>query len=170
MWFYQKQPFVVDALLFVEIKFFRIYNGSMLTYFIAAATFALIIFLLNLYIKFKSLENKNSEIKARRIRSENAQKKGLLVSCPICGSSLLPGEDLVSRVYRPMNVPDQLCTINGCPHCYPRVEPGLKRICPVCQKEIPLSDGHLVARLFNKTEGKKHVIVTGCNSCCKGKK
>lgn len=170
MWFYQKQPFVVDALVFVEIKFFRIYNGSMLTYFIAAAAFALIIFLLNLYIKFKSLENKNSEIKARKIRSENAQKKGLLVSCPICGSSLLPGEDLVSRVYRPMNVPDQLCTINGCPHCYPRVEPGLKRICPVCHKEIPLLDGHLVARLFNKTEGKKHVIVTGCNSCCKGKK
>ena len=91
MWFYQKQPFVVDALLFVEIKFFRIYNGAMLTYFIAAAAFALIIFLLNLYIKFKSLENKNSEIKARKIRSENAQKKGLLVSCPICGSSLLPG-------------------------------------------------------------------------------
>ena len=47
----------------------------MLTYFIAAAAFALIIFLLNLYIKFKSLENKNSEIKARKIRSENAQKK-----------------------------------------------------------------------------------------------
>ena len=80
----------------------------MLTYFIAAAAFALIIFLLNLYIKFKSLENKNSEIKARKIRSENAQKKGLLVSCPICGSSLLPGEDLVSRVYRPVTVPDQL--------------------------------------------------------------
>ena len=30
----------------------------MLTYFIAAAAFALIIFLLNFYIKFKSLENK----------------------------------------------------------------------------------------------------------------
>ena len=67
MWFYQKQPFVVDAMLFVEIKFFKIYNGSMLTYFIAAAAFALIIFLLNFYIKFKSLENKNSEIKARKM-------------------------------------------------------------------------------------------------------
>ena len=79
-------------------------------------------------------------------------------------------KDLISRVYRPMNVPDQLCTINGCPHCYPKPEPGLKRICPVCHKNVPLKDGHLIARLFNKTDGKKHVIVTGCTECSRGVK
>lgn len=99
-----------------------------------------------------------------------AAAKGLLVTCPLCNSALLPGEDLFTRVYRPMNVPDQLCTINGCPHCFPKPEPGLSRKCPVCHKEVP-GDGHLIARLFNKTTGKKHVIVTGCNQCCySGKK
>ncbi|MGN0729838.1 hypothetical protein [Treponema sp.] len=141
----------------------------MLIYFIAAAAFAFIVFLLNFYIKHFSSGIEDAKMKAKNVRRENAQKKGLLVSCPVCGSLLLPGEDLVSRVYRPMNVPDQLCTINGCPHCYPSVEPGLKRTCPVCHKEIPLGDGHLVARLFNKAEGKKHVIVTGCGNCCRGK-
>lgn len=170
---YSFSGFKIQALsprLLIEIKYFRIYNGAMLTCFIAASVFALIVFLLNFCTKRKSVESGYAGLKARKIRSENAQKKGLLVSCPVCGSFLLPGEDLKSRVYRPMNVPDQLCTINGCPHCYPKVEPGLKRSCPVCHKKIPVSDGHLVARLFNKSDGKKHVIVTGCSLCCRGKK
>lgn len=100
---------------------------------------------------------------------KNAQAKGLLVNCPLCNSPLLPGEDLFTRVYRPMNVSDQLCTISGCPHCFPKTEPGVLRNCPVCHKEVPLS-GHLIARLFNKTVGKKHVIVTGCNQCCRSGK
>jgi len=90
--------------------------------------------------------------------------KKALVTCPICGSPLAPGENLVSRVYRPMTVPDQRCTIAGCPHCYPVCEPGVRRECPVCGREIP-ADGYLVARLFNKTEGKKHVLITGCSGC-----
>lgn len=128
----------------------------------------LLVLLLNFYINWKATgqaEKKRRQILRTR---ENAAKKGLLISCPLCNSLLLPGEDLVSRVYRPMNVSDQLCTINGCPHCYPRMEPGIKRECPVCHKNVPLGEGHLVARLFNKTDGKKHVIVTGCSECSKG--
>lgn len=128
----------------------------------------LLVLLLNFYINWKATgqaEKKRRQILRTR---ENAAKKGLLISCPLCNSLLLPGEDLVSRVYRPMNVSDQLCTINGCPHCYPRPEPGIKRECPVCHKNVPLGEGHLVARLFNKTDGKKHVIVTGCSECSKG--
>jgi hypothetical protein len=92
--------------------------------------------------------------------------KVALVNCPLCGSPLPKGENLVSKVYRPMNVPDQRCTISGCPHCYPVCEIGVKRVCPVCQKKVPQS-GYLIARLFNKTEGKKHVLITGCTECCK---
>lgn len=128
----------------------------------------LLVLLLNFYINWKATgqaEKKRKQILRTR---ENAAKKGLLISCPLCNTLLLPGEDLVSRVYRPMNVSDQLCTINGCPHCYPRMEAGIKRECPVCHKNVPLGEGHLVARLFNKTDGKKHVIVTGCSECCKG--
>ncbi len=94
-------------------------------------------------------------------------KKGpALVNCPMCGSPLPKGENIFSKVYRPMNVPDQRCTISGCPHCYPRCEPGVKRKCPVCGKAVE-QDGYLVARLFNRTTGKKHVMIVGCSGCLK---
>ncbi|MBR5965226.1 MAG: hypothetical protein IK015_03850 [Treponema sp.] len=92
--------------------------------------------------------------------------KPALVNCPMCGSGLADGQKMFSKVFRPMNVPDQRCVITGCPHCYPVCEPGVKRLCPVCGKTVP-SNGHLVARLFNKTQGKKHVMIVGCSSCLK---
>lgn len=130
----------------------------------------LLVILLNIFINWKATGLAKKKQKQILRTRENAAKKGLLISCPLCNSLLLPGEDLVSRVYRPMNISDQLCTINGCPHCYPRMEPGVKRECPVCHRNVPLGEGHLVARLFNKTDGKKHVIVTGCSECSKGVK
>lgn len=87
------------------------------------------------------------------------------VSCPVCGSVLSRGENLRSKVFRPMDVSDQLCVIYGCPHCFPVCEPGVRRQCPVCHKAVA-PDGHLVARLFNKTKsGRKHIIINGCGSC-----
>jgi RNase P subunit RPR2 len=109
-------------------------------------------------------------VQKKNQRKETAKKNGLLVECPLCRTPLLKGEDLISRVYRPMNVPHQLCTINGCPHCFPVAEPGLKRICPVCHREVPVDGGNLIARLFNKSDGKKHVVVTGCTECSRGAK
>lgn len=86
------------------------------------------------------------------------------VKCPLCDSSLYVGENIISKVYRPMNVPDQLMIVMGCPHCYPVCEPGLKRICPVCHKSVG-PEQSLTARLFNKSLGKKHVHVVGCSNC-----
>ena len=97
--------------------------------------------------------------------NQNVQKRAL-VNCPLCGSGLQKGENMMSKVFRPMNVPDQRCIVSGCPHCYPVCESGVKRICPVCGQKV-LSDGYLVARLFNKSGGKKHVMIVGCNSCLK---
>lgn len=88
------------------------------------------------------------------------------VKCPVCSSSLFIGENLISKVYRPMKVPDQLMTIQGCPHCFPRCEPGVKRLCPVCHKEVEQTE-YLTARLFNKSVGKKHVHIIGCSNCHK---
>lgn len=136
-----------------------------LTFILMAAAAILIILLLNFYIKWKAYGETEHRQKLQDKKRKEAAAKGLLINCPLCNSPLLPGEDLISRVYRPMNVPDQLCTISGCPHCFPNPELGIKRICPVCHKEVPVKDGHLIARLFNKTSGKKHVIVTGCSQC-----
>lgn len=88
------------------------------------------------------------------------------VQCPLCNSSLYVGENLISKVYRPMKVPDQLMTISGCPHCFPKCEPGVKRICPVCHKQVAQNE-NLTARLFNKAVGKKHVHIVGCSNCHK---
>ncbi len=103
----------------------------------------------------------------KKINAGNSRQKMVQpVKCPICGSSLYVGENLISKVYRPMNVPDQLMTVSGCPHCYPKCEQGLKRICPVCHKAIA-QDQSLTARLFNKNLSKKHVHVIGCSNCHK---
>ncbi|MCR5607152.1 MAG: hypothetical protein K6F69_10120 [Treponema sp.] len=99
------------------------------------------------------------KIEAKKLKEEN---KKLLVTCPICNSPLRKGENIISRVYRPMNVPEQYCSISGCPHCFPICEPGLERKCPVCGKEIPMK-GYLIAHLFNYKNGKRHVLVTGCS-------
>lgn len=104
--------------------------------------------------------------KRNKQRPAAQSQKHALVNCPMCGSGLQKGQNMYSKVFRPMNVPDQRCVISGCPHCYPVCEIGVKRVCPVCGKSVP-PNGHLVARLFNKTQGKKHVMIVGCSSCLK---
>lgn len=126
---------------------------------IIGAFSALIIFLLAATF-LVSLLNKRAD--SRRKKQTNMQP----VKCPVCQSELFVGEQLISKVYRPMKVPDQLMTIQGCPHCYPKCEPGVARVCPVCHKAIA-PDQALTARLFNKAVGKKHVHIIGCSNCHK---
>lgn len=116
--------------------------------------------------KRKNSNNENNQHNAQNNfnHNENNQNQNSFVTCPLCNSPLLKGQNLVSKVYRPMNVPDQRCTINGCPHCYPVLENGKKRVCPCCKKEVPMN-GYLIARLFNYRNNKKHVRVTGCSRC-----
>lgn len=103
----------------------------------------------------------------QKLNAKKSVKKTVKnVKCPLCSSNLYVGENLISKVYRPMNVPDQLMIVMGCPHCYPKCEPGVKRICPVCHKAVGV-DQSLTARLFNKSLGKKHVHVIGCSNCHK---
>ena len=127
-------------------------------YLLMGAAVCVIVALIVWYIKFFNKKNRKT------VRQKIMQP----VKCPLCDSNLFVGENLISKVYRPMNVPDQLMVIMGCPHCYPHIEPGLKRICPVCHKEVAQNE-HLTARLFNKAMGKKHVHVLGCSNCHKTK-
>ena len=134
------------------------YTFRMLDYILIGGAAVIIVSVLGWGIAFLSAQAHDK--KHRR------QKTYSFANCPLCAFPLYK-EDLYSRVFRPMTVSDQRCIIFGCPHCWPKPEPGIKRICPVCRKAVP-PEGHLVARLFNKTkDGKKHVIVTGCSVCCK---
>ena len=128
-------------------------------YLVIGTFCALIVFLLAATFIASSLR-KSAE--RRKKKASNMQP----VKCPVCQSELFVGEQLISKVYRPMKVPDQLMTIQGCPHCYPKCEPGVARVCPVCHKAIA-PDQALTARLFNKAVGKKHVHIIGCSNCHK---
>lgn len=118
------------------------------------------IFAYSLYIKFT-----RNKVVRKDIPTVAATPSGIL--CPLCKSNLLKGENLFSRVFRPVKdgvESEQRCIILGCPHCHPYCQDGIKRICPVCHKKVPC-DGHLVARLFTHAKGKRHVRITGCSEC-----
>lgn len=118
---------------------------------------AALMYFRNLYLK----KNKNSQEPKNKTR-----RAGGTANCPVCGTSLAQGENLVSKVFVTNGqVNDQICYIYGCPHCFPRCEPGIKRTCPVCHKNIEQNQ-YLLARRFNKTKsGTPHVIVNGCGNC-----
>ena len=134
----------------------QLWYNTFMDYLLMGGAVCVIIALIAWYIKYSNSKNQ------KNTRQKNLQP----VKCPLCDSNLFVGENIISKVYRPMNVPDQLMIVMGCPHCYPRCEPGLKRICPVCHKEVA-PDQSLTARLFNKALGKKHVHVVGCSNCHK---
>jgi len=83
--------------------------------------------------------------------------------CPLCGSVLAVGERVHSVVYA--TTTDKLMEISGCPHCRPPAT--LKRLCPVCKKELRPNDV-VTARVFERkgeTGAKTHVHVLGCPRC-----
>jgi len=92
--------------------------------------------------------------------------------CPICGSRLKKGEKIHSVVFTgnknsledvgSIGSGDRIVYIYGCPYCYP-VKAGVKRICPVCKKEIP-NNGYLIGRMWNR-RGKIHLHIQGCTLC-----
>jgi RNase P subunit RPR2 len=99
-------------------------------------------------------------------RIDDAQR---FSTCPLCGSKLVAGENLTSRVYSPETGEgtDKPCTIHGCPHCHPKpATPNIVRVCPVCEKIVP-AQGYLLARVFYRYGKKEHVHVVGCSECHK---
>lgn len=121
---------------------------------------AALMYFRNLYLE----KNKNSG--NHKNGSKRTGSTGGSVNCPVCGTSLAPGENLVSKVFVTSGqVNNQICYIYGCPHCFPHCEPGIKRTCPVCHKNVEQNQ-YLLARRFNKTKsGTPHVIVNGCGNC-----
>ena len=88
-------------------------------------------------------------------------------TCPVCRADLARGERIKSVVFsggvQHRDITEFTTHIFGCPHCYP-ANHRHPRICPVCRGEVD-RDGHLIARMFEKRNGKKHVRVLGCTAC-----
>ena len=85
--------------------------------------------------------------------------------CPLCGSSLAPGERVHSVVFS-TKTQDKIMEISGCPHCRP--PSTLRRVCPVCKKDLRPTD-LVTARVFERPQvvgpKKTHIHVLGCPRC-----
>ncbi len=150
---------VIEKSIYIPI--YNSMNSSLLWMFILIGISVLIILLC-----FKSgLFGNGNKNDSNRKKPKGEPK----ANCPICNSPLFQGENIISRVYKGTDKTDQACTILGCPHCYPKTEPGIQRVCPVCHQNIPLN-GHLDAHLFLRDTGKRHVHITGCTECHKKNK
>ncbi len=91
-------------------------------------------------------------------------KRGDPGRCPLCNSALLQGEQIKSTIFSGGDDRERVCRITGCPHCFPYTERGAERLCPVCGQKIP-PEGYLRARMFLRTDGSRHVHITGCSEC-----
>lgn len=119
-----------------------------------------------LYEYIKDKRKNSSRTKKNKTEKDTTS---FIVDCPLCGTHLAKGNTIFTKVWRPMNVPEQRIIVSGCPSCFPKCEPGIVRTCPRCHKQVP-QNGHLVAHLFNMPMNKKHMTITGCTECCKYEK
>lgn len=133
-------------------------NDDVLLFIILLVSLVLLFFFIQKLMYRGAEKNVQKKIEKRKREAVN--------KCPVCGTSLLPTELIISRVYHTDNKTEQKCTIVGCPYCYPYLSDGIVRRCPVCNKTIPL-DGYLIAHLFTRTNKKNHVHVVGCTECHK---
>lgn len=118
-----------------------------------------VLVILVLLIRFRNFffsENQSIEVD---LPDENTQKKR--VPCILCGAQLEKGENLKSEEYK--GEKESLVYIRGCPYCT-GTKDSRKRTCPVCHDEVPM-DQYLVARMWIKPGGKRHVHVSGCTAC-----
>lgn len=117
-----------------------------------------LLLLIGAYFLF-TIKNKKNET------SDNVAKgkPGAPGVCPICCTILKKGEQLKTKVY-PSDGGDRLCSIYGCPHCYPVMEHDAERLCPVCKASVQ-TDSYLIARLFDRGKTDKHVRILGCKKC-----
>jgi len=81
-------------------------------------------------------------------------------ACPLCSSTLGPGERIKSDIYPGSG--DRLMRIFGCPRCL-GPDSAAPRACPVCGSGLG-RESWAVARYFERP-GRRHVHILGCPAC-----
>lgn len=102
----------------------------------------------------------------------------VLKPCPLCSELLRRGETVKSKVIeiaagRPgdrfagnrLGVKETIAHLFGCPHCWPS-NAEHPRVCPYCKARLG-KDDYVVARYFEKEQGRNHLHVLGCTICRK---
>lgn len=130
-------------------------------YFLAALSFIVFAVLL------ASLSRLSARGRSSAPRAKAAPEKPV-INCPVCGAALYKGDKITTYVYSGPNAPRRVCSVMGCPHCYPVPSRGGRRVCPVCGGEVSARGGYLVARVSYPAGGKKRFEIAGCSRCFGG--
>lgn len=138
-------------------------------------TAAVIIYLLHVMNRLKQDDySALANHMARRSRSSLA----VLKPCPLCGAMLARGERVHTVVFsrapmspsgqaRAPRIKESMVHMFGCPYCRPP-QGDRPRACPACKRTIR-ADGYVIARMFERTDGRKQVHVLGCTECRHGR-
>lgn len=124
------------------------------------------------YSRYTQMQDEDRIVtpKKKSVSSPDKKEQSATKYCLLCGALLLPGQNIVSRIYGPLSEntgQEQSCHVYGCPNCYkPQNKSPRKRKCPVCGKTIP-AQGYLIAKIAMQSSGRRHVRVTGCTECHK---
>jgi len=103
----------------------------------------------------------------------------VLKPCPLCSSMLRKGQTVKSKVIEilpanshqtktryagnQMGIKETIAHVFGCQYCWPG-NPEHPRICPFCKAKLG-SEDYVIARYFEKAQGKNHLHVLGCTKC-----
>lgn len=111
------------------------------------------------------------------------ERKGfeVLKPCPLCASMLRKGQTVKSKVIEIMpsnsmstqgrfsenrlGIKETMAHVFGCPFCWPS-NPNHPRVCPFCKATLG-ADDYVIARYFEKNQGRNHLHVLGCTRCRK---
>lgn len=124
----------------------------MLPYIFILLIFLILFTIIILYF----LNNTNDTISKDKADSPKPK-----IPCMLCGSLLQRGERLKSEQYNTKN--DNIVKVYGCPYCYGEKAVNIRK-CPICGK-ILKSDEILIGRMFERSNGKKHLHINGCSYC-----
>jgi hypothetical protein len=137
------------------------------TFITILAGIGALLFWLSWLIFYRPAAERRERLSPRFIADGHGRihEKGVGIrSCPVCQEKLATGMLVKSKVFRRQGG-DQIMQVYGCPYCWPD-NSQYRRICPVCEKVLPLN-GYLIARYFTSPK-RRHVHVLGCSGCRRG--
>ena len=92
--------------------------GDFGTMVFGAAGVVIIVLALRYFLRWQ--KNAPHDETAADLRTQKDEHGNtIFVRCPVCNTPLAKTDNLASKIFRPMDTPDQRMIVMGCPHCYP---------------------------------------------------
>ena len=142
------------------------------------AIILLLILVIVLFISIFRFGKKDYQNLALVMAGRERKAFEVLKPCPLCATMLRKGQTVKSKVIEiatsssgdkfaanRMGVKETIAHVFGCPYCWPYSSEH-RRVCPFCKAELG-QDDYVIARYFEKAQGRNHLHVLGCTRCRK---